>query len=234
MAWSMTSLAPRSVNPGFFRSTLLIVLGLCVLALLAGWEESNPWTLALVLAGALGCYVGSVLWQLERVDLGRAFLLALSAIFAAAVLTSPSTTSFAWSAANGLAGAALLGSALAAMLLGHYYLTAPWMSLDPLRRSVLAISMSAVLRGCVLAGLLYEAPWGSLAESIGVAELGLYFALRVILGVVGPLALSVFAWRTIDLKHTQAATGILYVVVILTLFGEVTGIAVGRVAGVPL
>ena len=46
----------------------------------------------------------------------------------------------------------LLGTTLTAMLLGHHYLTAPAMSIEPLNRIVTLLAW-ALLARCVLAGL---------------------------------------------------------------------------------
>jgi hypothetical protein len=54
-------------------------------------------------------------------------------------------------AASRLASSFLLGSTLTAMLLGHYYLTAPAMSIEPLKRFVRFMAVGLVLRA-VLAG----------------------------------------------------------------------------------
>ena len=53
----------------------------------------------------------------------------------------------AFNAASRLASALLMGSTLAAMLLGHHYLTAPAMSIDPLKRYVLAMAIALPVAG---------------------------------------------------------------------------------------
>ena len=39
-------------------------------------------------------------------------------------------------------------------------------------------------------------------------------------GIVGPLALSYFIWKTADMRSNQAATGLLYVALVFVLIGE--------------
>ena len=39
-------------------------------------------------------------------------------------------------------------------------------------------------------------------------------------GLLGPLALSYFIWRTAEMKSNQAATGLLYVALVFVLIGE--------------
>ena len=141
-----------------------------------------------------------------------------------------------WAIANAAAAAGLLGVSMGAMLLGHYYLTAPWMSLAPLRRLIAGIFVASVVRAAVTGGAVAmylqtppESPYLS-----GPADWGLYVMLRWVMGIGGPIVLSVLVWKTVQLKATQAATGILYVVVLLVLIGEATGVALDRLAGAPL
>jgi hypothetical protein len=48
----------------------------------------------------------------------------------------------------------------------------------------------------------------------------LFFAQRVLFGLVLPLALSWMIWQTVKIQSTQSATGILYVAVVFIFFGE--------------
>ena len=48
----------------------------------------------------------------------------------------------------------------------------------------------------------------------------LFFLFRVVWGLIGPLALSYFIWRTAEMKSNQAATGLLYVALVFVLIGE--------------
>ena len=49
---------------------------------------------------------------------------------------------------------------------------------------------------------------------------GIFFWPRLICGIVAPVVLAVMIYRTVQLNHTQAATGLLYVAVVALLFGE--------------
>jgi hypothetical protein len=48
----------------------------------------------------------------------------------------------------------------------------------------------------------------------------LFFLFRVLWGILGPLALAYFVWRTAELRSNQAATGLLYVALVFVLIGE--------------
>jgi hypothetical protein len=42
----------------------------------------------------------------------------------------------------------------------------------------------------------------------------------VIFGLGVPVVLGIMIWSTVKIRHTQAATGLLYLVVVALLFGE--------------
>jgi hypothetical protein len=120
-----------------------------------------------------------------------------------------------------LTSAALLGTAVTAMLLGHFYLIAPGMSLAPLMRLLTALFVATGLR-MILAG------WGlwSWTASHSLVnwedETVLWLPVRWGLGFGGPLVLGWMARSAAQIRSTQSATGILYVVVIFTFLGELT------------
>jgi len=62
-------------------------------------------------------------------------------------------------------------------------------------------------------------PMGRIMSGLMLTQ-GLFFWPRVLFGVVVPIVLSAMIWSTVKLKHTQAATGLLYLAVVAILFGE--------------
>ena len=127
-------------------------------------------------------------------------------------------------------GAILLGSITLAWLLGHAYLTATKMTLDPLRHFsrflVWAISLrAAFFAGSVLtAWLVGSSAWSSFATA---ADHSLLTWVFVVLRVgVGLIAVGIFAWMVRDcvrLRATQSATGILYFGSVFAYVGELCG-----------
>ncbi|HEU4401737.1 MAG TPA: hypothetical protein VFT43_06490 [Candidatus Polarisedimenticolia bacterium] len=126
---------------------------------------------------------------------------------------------------NALAAAALLGSVIVGMILGHWYLVRrPLAASHLVRFSVLfgwAVGVRAALLvlGLVICGL--ESPDGVSGLFRRVAmERAVFFWPRLLLGIVAP---AVFAWmiyQTARIRSTQSATGLLYLAVILVLMGE--------------
>jgi hypothetical protein len=128
-----------------------------------------------------------------------------------------------------LAAAALLGGATVGMLLGHWYLTAPTMSIAPLSRVNFNFGITAVIR-LLLAAAVLGISW----DQIETSTQSIWLSLRWAAGLIGPMAVSVMVWRILRYRNTQAATGVLFVGVILTFIGEMTAALLERELGLPL
>jgi len=218
-------LSPAQVNPRFFRTHFLTVLGLTALAAAFLRDVADLWlwlTLAAVLVLAA---LGSMAWMLDEAPGGQAWTvatlpLALLALGQAGYCVRDQGEPW-WLLLDDLTAAALLGSAMTAMLIGHSYLIAPAMSLQPLYRLLGALAASTVVRICVATGGLWL--WtGAAAGTRLDSEMILWLAVRWGIGFLGPLVLCWLAWETTRIRSTQSATGILYVVVILCFLGELT------------
>jgi hypothetical protein len=200
------------------------------LALKAQIDAANPWLFA---SGGLA--LGHVLaLPFGRPSLSRA-LLAASALcggiflwVAAAGLQSPSIPAQAAALVFPLdffLSSLALGSVVVCMILGHWYLVEPGMSVKPLR-TVAALFIAVVVARLLLGGYTSVFVWrdftaaGADLLSSGVVPNLLFFSQRVLFGLALPLALSWMIWQTVKIRSTQSATGILYVAVVFILFGE--------------
>jgi hypothetical protein len=141
-------LTPAALVPGgFFRVNLLVVMGLATFAslLAAGLpSESVPaesptagvagsvWLLAAV--AAVVAWVGGILWLAGKEKGGSAACALCALLLAAAVWGSGEPTPVA--AGSRLLSGAVVGLTVHAMLLGHWYLNAPGMRVDALRRMI--------------------------------------------------------------------------------------------------
>jgi hypothetical protein len=223
---ALAILSPAQVNPRFFRAQNWIALGLTGTGALFARDFATPglW-LALAAAGILA-FLGSVIWALEGAPGGR-LLFALTGIALAASLALVE-----WNredmaplpirlAADGFSSL-LLGAAMTSMLLGHFYLIAPGMSLTPLMRMLAVLTAAIVLRMAIAAlGLWSWSVEHSLTNLTDVTVL--WLPVRWGIGFIGPLVLTWMTWQTARIRSTQSATGILYVVVIFCFLGELTG-----------
>ena len=106
------------------------------------------------------------------------------------------------------------------MLLGHWYLNAPGMRVDALRRMIdvalvaWGVQLIVTAAGVAATGLV----GGAAADPATVALL----SLRWLAGLVGLPILLWLSRKTLDIPNTQSATGILYVACIAAVVGELT------------
>jgi hypothetical protein len=133
----------------------------------------------------------------------------------------------------------LLGSAAAAMTLGHYYLVIIDLPILALRRLTVMLIASLVVRA-LFVGLLVVGPVhagyaeaGQVAAGVWSAD-GVFVWMRILFGIAGPFSLVYFIWRTVEIRSTQSATGILYVQLFLVLAGELLAKYLRVAVGLPL
>jgi hypothetical protein len=102
------------------------------------------------------------------------------------------------------------------------------MPLAPLCRLNQALGVATLFRLAVSAAAFF----------VGMAALTdstywIWLALRWLAGILGPLAACVMVHRILRYRNTQAATGVLFVAVILTFIGELTADLLQRAVHVP-
>jgi hypothetical protein len=133
----------------------------------------------------------------------------------------------AWLVASFLSSALLLGSALTAMVLGHWYLVARNLSFAPLARVALFFSAMLLLRMMVVVGdaVAQGTLWDSLISRAGPTGFflshGIFVAVRAVFGLLAPAAFAWMTWKCVQLRANQSATGILYVNLAFVLVGEI-------------
>jgi hypothetical protein len=236
LAFGMAITSSRQVTSGYFRNHLYVTLGLSTLAALTLAKLGNSAAMGLAIATAILSFVGAACWLYESPRAGKAALCLISACgLASAVIAqhsdTPSITHPTLSAIATTTSGLVLGLVFAAMLLGHWYLNAPGMSLAPLRR-LLAAAAAAVIIQAIVSAVGTATAWSAQTE-LSSAWL-LFVALRWSFGICGVLALLWMAWRTLEIPNTQSATGILYVAVIGVFVGELTAALLSAESAVPL
>lgn len=234
LVWALAVTSTAEVQSGYFRSCVLVVMGLIIVALLSGWSEMTSGQAAILISATVGCYGAFIGFSLERLAAAKNFLWIISALLLGAIVfrtEGPSTQSAGYTLASDLVGAGLLGVSMAAMLLGHYYLTAPWMSLAPLKRLVLGIVAASGARAGIELCRVFGTGFVDPVVLDQTMDWIFYVGFIWLVGVAGPIVLAILTWQTLKIKATQAATGILYVIVIFTLIGEVTGVAMRILGG---
>lgn len=222
MAAALLLLSPAQVAPRFYRTQFLTVLGLTVTATVLSFDSAGLLLWLVLGSGAVLAFLGSFVWSLEGAPAGRSIAVLEVLTLAAALGLVTAEAGFAGAFVEQLTSAALLGAAISAMLMGHSYLIAPAMSIEPLLRLLRALFATVLLRMLVAAVGLWS--WTA-THSLGTItdDTVLWLPLRWGLGFIGPLVLGWMAWESAKIRSTQSATGILYVVVVFCFLGELTG-----------
>ena len=174
---------------------------------------------SLAFVGVLGLYLVA---SAVRVIAPIVPLLGLASLWAAAlVVSSPQLVGFGAPLAV-LAGAMALGSALTGLSLGHWYLVSPTLAVQPLIR-VTFLCIGAVVTQMLLLPLLLFGPGADQSQVQRLfSDDAIFFGVRIIFGILVPLAASVMTWRTARIRSLDSATGLLYIVAALILAGEIT------------
>jgi len=142
-------------------------------------------------------------------------------------------------AATDLSSILLLGAAAGAMILGHFYLVVIDLPIQALRRLTVLLVVALVLRALVV-GVLLLGPMAAGLDDARQVALGLWSPdgvfvwMRVLFGIAGPFSLIWFIWKTVEIRSTQSATGILYVQLFLVMSGELLAKYLRVAAGLPL
>jgi hypothetical protein len=222
LALALLVVPSNAVNPRFHRIQLVIVLGLTAAATTLAWQNANDLFFLGVGAAAGAAVFGSLLWtvRLNPGAVGTLVAVVVGLLLALATLHARTTDGAPLLVVlDDLTAAAVLGIATTAMLMGHWYLIAPTMSLLPLLRLVQALFLALGIR-ILMAGGELIAGWsdGGLLDELA----WVWLLVRWGVGFVGAGVLNWMAWQTARIRSTQSATGILYVVTIFCFFGELT------------
>jgi len=140
---------------------------------------------------------------------------------------------------NFVISALVLGAAMVAMLLGHWYLVIHDLSIEPMKRIsvvlilVLLVRLIAVTTTAVIFWLRNEL-WRTPLTNALFYNPKLFFWQGIIFGILGPLILSWMVWHTVNIRSTQSATGILYAVIVFVLVGDMTFKHFFAITGIPL
>jgi len=140
--------------------------------------------------------------------------------------------------AAAVTSAVLLGAAFGAMVLGHWYLVVLDLPIVALRRLTVLLAAGLAARA-IMVGVALFAVAGAYDAAATVAagrwdNDGLFVWMRLLFGIAGPLSLIGFVWKTVEIRSTQSATGILYVQLFLVMSGELLATYLRVSAGFPL
>jgi hypothetical protein len=229
----------RSAFPPTIAANLDQTVGLPLLNLRL--TEGEMWfaierTLSSVFVVLLGIYlIGLRARSLAGVDrvLGPVVpLIGLGSLWAAALVDASPQLGGLGTPLAVLAGALALGAALTGLSLGHWYLVSPTLSVRPLIELTF-LCLGALVVQIVLVPLLLFVP-GLPRDRVNLlfTDYLLFFGVRVIFGLVVPLAATIMTWRTARIRSLDSATGLLYIVAALILAGEIASRTLAAMTGV--
>jgi hypothetical protein len=240
---------PDKAGRSFFKFCSAAAAFMCTCALWLlyrryGWGAPGApggerYQALLLLVG--GTTVAAVLYNRARhFGWRRAYgpLLAVALVAgAAAIVAGASGRAAGLVVAADVTSVLLLGAAASAMVLGHWYLVVLDLPIAALRRLTVMLGASLVVRaivvGLVLAGGLGYVQARAVAAGLWSPD-GVFVWMRLLFGIVGPMCLIWFVWKTVEIRSTQSATGILYVQLFLVLAGELLTKYLRVAAGYPL
>ncbi len=245
-------LVPESAGPRFFKfcsgsAAVMTAMGVGLLyrryALAGGAGAPGDGGYRAVLVATLAFLGATVLYNRARhfgwrPALGPLLALAAAAGVAGIVLEAPGAGRTLLVASD-LSSALLLGAAAGAMILGHWYLVVLDLPIAALRRLTVLLIAGLVVRslivGVALAGPVHAGYEEASRVAAGLwSPDGVFIWMRLLFGIAGPLSLVWFIWKTVEIRSTQSATGILYVQLFLVLAGELLAKYLRVTAGLPL
>lgn len=222
--WSIAHFGDQENGPsilaisaaGLTATFALAVISLSPLLHLRRYNAETLVRALLVLGGVAGFVAGS-LWpaSAEPVSTGGGY----------AALVSHSL------------GGWLMGSVTVTWLMGHRYLTASEMTIDPLKRATQLMITAFGARWAFLAVMLVVAAVASGDQQAGsglIARLTadwLVASVRIGAGLVLPTVFTYMTWQCVKLRSTQSATGILFFMSVLVIVGELASRYLADTAG---
>jgi hypothetical protein len=239
MMLTLLFISPRSIGNSFFKFaslTAAILLGVTL-----GFNFLFPSPVRSNQQPVIFLVISAVLMAIYNrvVDIGRfraAYALLVGAVVTGLMSVAADSMAFSRLMAlggwenwmlliNHLAATALLGSVMLTMVFGHWYLVIPRLSIDHLvlltKVLIASIAVRVLTIVVSLAVLRIEQtiPLTTVLRELMISQ-GIFFWPRVIFGVLAPIVLAAMIWSTVRIRHTQAATGLLYLAVVALLFGE--------------
>lgn len=210
-------LVSREAGSRYFLIHGLGAIGLSVFVYLwigrdVAIPRAMPWTLAFWIVGGAYCFrQWFPLWLAAGLSGILAIVFSVSKLGPLAIVNSLLSTS-------------LLGFSLMAMLLGHWYLTQPKLSIKELSRLTYGYLVVLGLRFSFamwqITALCAERSEMEIYRYLMGSTPGIFLLMRIVWGILAPMGLAYFVWKTVKLRSTQSATGILYVVDLAVLTGE--------------
>ncbi len=178
-------------------------------------------------AGSLAYLIASVArWPRSGLAIATGIIGLVALVVLAAAGGSESAPLFAGQL---ILAALALGAVNAAMLLGHWYLVTPKLSPAPLRRMMWLLIGALVLQGIAFVAALVLVGTDPIDGGMGWITW-----LRLAVGIVLPIGVTVLAMLASRAASLQASTGLLYIGLALIMAGSIAGASLTYLTGVPV
>jgi hypothetical protein len=126
------------------------------------------------------------------------------------------------------------GSALAGMLLGHWYLVAPNLSFRPLRRAIDIVFAAVAVQAVVIVLVVVTAAASVRGELLWSGDAFPFWLLVVGSGIVFTTGVALLTRHFARIRANQPATAMLYVLIISVVMGVVPAHLLFFVTGAPI
>jgi hypothetical protein len=241
------------VGRGFVGSTSLICSGLMALDVLieallpsgtsllgaslsVGAQASLfHWTIAFTVALLAYAFFCSVMTDIARRVVGIATIgFGAMAIAKCAAAFGPSLGGVGTAVVAFVPAALVSGSALAGMLLGHWYLVAPNLSFRPLRRAIDIVFLAVAVQAAVIVVVLLTSATAVRHELLWSGDAIPFWLLVVGSGIVFTTGVALLTRHFARIRANQPATAMLYVLIISVVMGVVPAHLLFFVTGAPI
>ncbi|MFZ0181039.1 MAG: hypothetical protein WAL84_14400 [Candidatus Dormiibacterota bacterium] len=193
------------------------------------------WSIAFTIVLLAYAFFCSVMTDVARRVVGAITIgFGAMAIAKAAAAFGPSLGGVGTAVVAFVPAALVSGSALAGMLLGHWYLVAPNLSFRPLRRAIDIVFAAVALQAAVIVLVILTAGSTVRGELLWSGDAVPFWLLVVGSGIVFTTGVALLTRHFARIRANQPATAMLYVLIISVVMGVVPAHLLFFVTGAPI
>jgi hypothetical protein len=193
------------------------------------------WSIAFTIVLLAYAFFCSVMTDVARRVVGAITIgFGAMAIAKAAAAFGPSLGGVGTAVVAFVPAALVSGSALAGMLLGHWYLVAPNLSFRPLRRAIDIVFAAVAIQAAVIVLVILTADSTVRGELLWSGDAVPFWLLVVGSGIVFTTGVALLTRHFARIRANQPATAMLYVLIISVVMGVVPAHLLFFVTGAPI
>jgi hypothetical protein len=193
------------------------------------------WSIAFTIVLLAYAFFCSVMTDVARRVVGAITIgFGAMAIAKAAAAFGPSLGGVGTAVVAFVPAALVSGSALAGMLLGHWYLVAPNLSFRPLRRAIDIVFAAVAIQAAVIVLVILTADSTVRGELLWSGDAVPFWLLVVGSGIVFTTGVALLTRLFARIRANQPATAMLYVLIISVVMGVVPAHLLFFVTGAPI